>query len=296
LIIGGAVLLTCVGALLALPQLRAWAYSTLQRDNAQFEPFAIAPHLYYVGSSGIAVFAIETTDGLILIDSGYERTAPMVLANLRKLGLNPGSVRILLNTHAHVDHAAGLAQIKSETGAKLYASPRDAEILEAGGRGDFFLGDWMTFPKVTVDHRLSDGEEVRLGQAVLTAHFTPGHTKGCTSWSFPLEVDGRTVEALDICSLSTMIYRLAGNKNYPGIATDFAHTYDVLRGLKCELFLGPHGHFFDLEHKRASQMAGASSNPFVDPAGCRAFIDAGEADFHKKLKRQSEPWRVRGTN
>jgi metallo-beta-lactamase class B len=284
----GVISLAGIGALLAKPDLRALALSTLQRDNAPLEPFAITPHVYYVGSSGIAVFAIETTDGLILIDSGYERTVPMVLANLRKLGLNPELVRILLNSHAHFDHAAGLAKLKAETGAKLYASPRDAEILEAGGRGDFFLGDWMTFPKVTVDHRLSDGEEVRLGQTVLTAHFTPGHTKGCTSWSFPVEVDERTVEALEICSLSTMIYTLVGNKKYPEIATDFAHTYEVLHGLKCELFLGPHGHFFDLEHKRAIQMASASINPFVDPAGCRAFIDASEADFLRKLKEQSE--------
>lgn len=278
--------LAVLGALASSAALRGRTYSVVMRDNGAMSPFAIAPQLYYVGSSDIAVFAIATSAGLIVLDGGYETTAPMVLENLRRLGLDPHTVRILLASHAHFDHASGLARLKAETGAKLYASPEDATLLEAGGRSDFYLADWMTFPKVAVDHRLHDGEEVKLGEMTLTAHFTPGHTKGCTSWSFPLQVDGSTVQALAICSLSILSYRLVGNEAYPNIATDFEHSFSVLRQLPCELFLGAHGSFFDLHGKRAKLSAGATPNPFIDRPGCSAFIEARRKAFMAALRRQ----------
>jgi metallo-beta-lactamase class B len=262
------------------PGLRAQLYSTLLQDNRPRAPFEIATGLFYVGSSDIAVFAIRTPEGLILIDGGYESTAPQILANLRALGLDPRDVRILLNTHAHMDHAGGLAELKRATGARLYASPESALLLEAGGRGDFFLGDSMIYEPVAVDRRLADGERVTLGGVTLTAHFTPGHTKGCTSWSLPIAVDGRETQALIVCSLSTLAYRLEGNRAYPDIVSDYRQTYRTLRALPCELFLGDHAKFFDLERKRA---AGAHPNPFVDPEGCRDFVDREERKFLSRL-------------
>jgi metallo-beta-lactamase class B len=287
-LIGGvlAVLLLSLSMAAMSPKLRERGFSAIMRDNERMEPFAIAPHLYYVGTSNISAFAIETSDGLILIDGGYEATAPVVLTNLHTLKFDPKTVRVLLNTHAHFDHAGGLAALKEATGAKLYASPYDADLLESGGRGDFFLGDWMTFPPVKVDHRLNDGEELKVGTTTLTAHFTPGHTKGCTSWSFPVEIDGRQLQALEICSLSTLVYRLVNNAQYPGIAADFSNTFSVLRNLRCDLFLVPHGTAFDLRKKRERQKAQPTANPFVDPEGCRALIDGSEADFRSKLKAQ----------
>lgn len=279
-------MLAGLGALVLSASLRERAYSVLLQDSASMAPFAIAPRLFYVGSSDIAVFALQTSEGLIVIDGGYDWTAQRVIENLRKLGFDPRSVRILLNSHAHFDHAAGLSRLKAETGARLYASPEDAALLEAGGRGDFCLGDWMTFPRVSVDHLLRDGEEVRLGDTTLTAHFTPGHTKGCTSWSFPVKVDGATVQALSICSLSTLRYRLVENPAYPGIVQDFTHSFDVLARLPCELFLGAHGKFFDLAGKRARQLAGGSANPFIDAAGCRTFIEGRRQVFREALARQ----------
>ena len=284
--IAALLLFAVVSAVASRATLRERAYSALMRDNGAMSPFAIAPGLYYVGSSDIAVFAIATAAGLIVIDGGYETTAPMVLENLRQLGFEPHAVQILLASHAHFDHASGLAWLKAETGAKLYASPEDATLLESGGRGDFYLADWMTFPKVVVDRRLHDGEEVKLGEMILTAHFTPGHTKGCTSWSFPLQVDGAAVQALAICSLSILRYRLVGNDSYPNIAADFQHSFALLQQLPCELFLGAHGSFFDLHGKRAKQRAGTSPNPFVDGAGCKAFIEARQKIFLKALRQQ----------
>ena len=283
-----AAFLIAVGSFLALagfsPSFRAKAYSALQRDNRPITPFEIAPGLYYVGSSDIAVFALTTRDGIILIDAGYEATARRVPDNLRALGLDPANVRILLNTHAHVDHAAGLASLKQLTHAQLYASPLDAPMLESGGRDDFFLRDWMTYPPVEVDRELRNGETVTLGSVTLTAHFTPGHTKGCTSWTFPLEIDGREQQVLVFCSLGVLRYRLVNNRRYPNIASDFETTFATLRALPCDVPLGAHGHFFDLTRKR--QHVGEHPNVFIDPAGCRAYIDQQEQLFQRRLTRQ----------
>ena len=285
-ILGAALVVVAalLGAVGCSTSVRTNLYSTLQQDNNDIAPFEIADGLYYVGSSDIAVFALRTRDGVVLIDSGYEFTAQRVPRNLERVGLNINDVRIVLNTHAHMDHAAGLAFLKEASGAQLYASPLDAAQLEAGGRGDFFLGDWMGFAPVEVDHELQDGEVVRLGERELTAHFTPGHTKGCTSWSFPIEVDGREVQALVICSMGILYFDLTDNPKYPAIAADFQRSFDTLRGLRCDLFLGAHGNFFDMRRKR--EHLGQTPNPFIDPDGCRAYIDRQEAIFQRALARQ----------
>jgi metallo-beta-lactamase class B len=205
---------------------------------------------------------------------------------LRTLGFAPRDVRILLNTHAHMDHAGGFAELKRATGARLYASAEDAVLLEAGGRGDFFLRDAMIYEPVSVDRRIADGERFTLGEVSFTAHLTPGHTKGCTSWSFPIIVDGREVNVLIVCSLSTLAYRLVGNDRYPDIVSDYERTHRILRTLPCDLFLSDHAKFFDLERKRRAVLAGVRSNPFIDPQGCRAFIDREERTFLARLDRQ----------
>jgi metallo-beta-lactamase class B len=280
-----AVVALLVGAL-SIPIVRAAAITAISRDSRPMPPFEIASGLYYVGESDVAVFALKTAEGIVLIDGGYEATAPQVLAKLRALGLDPREVRILLNTHAHYDHAAGLARLKRETGARLYASPADTVLLEAGGRGDFAYGDLLTYPRVRVDHQLHDNEHVTLGALTLTAHFTPGHTKGCTSWSFPVVVDGQTRQALVICSVSSRRYKLTGNLRYPAIRSDYLQSFAILRALPCEVFLGPHARFYGLQKKRAAQLAGAQPNPFLDPAGCRSYIDESERSFHAKLAKE----------
>lgn len=263
------------------------AYSFFQNDNAARPPTQIARGVYFVGAADIAAYAIDTGRGLILIDAGYEDTAPQVLANLRALGFSPRDVRILLNTHAHFDHAAGLARIKRESGAQLYASPLDAMELRRGGAGNFYLRDFFRYPPVQVDHELHDGEQVTLGDRTLTAHFTPGHTKGCTSWTFPVTLaDGRTAQALVICSLSTLTFRLVDNPGYPNIVSDYRHTYDVLQNLPCEVFLGAHGRWFDLEGKR-TRVAHGERDAFYDPQGCRTFLEESRQRFEAELARQS---------
>lgn len=248
-------------------------------------PFKIADGLYHVGSRDIAAFLIDGgKGGLILLDAGVPEFAPRVIENIRTLGFDPKRVRILLNSQAHFDHAGGLAAIQKATGAKLLLSAPDAALMKRGGKRDFAFGDDFVYPAARVDGIVKDGQRVTLGKAALTAHITPGHTKGCTSWTMPLKVDGATKTALFICGTSAPGYKLVGNAAYPNLVTDFRATFDKLRALPCDVFLGAHGSYFGLDDKRTR--IGTSPNPFVDPAGCRAFLDGSQKRFEAELARQ----------
>jgi len=251
--------------------------------NRPVEPLKIAENLYYVGASDIASYLITTKDGHILIDGGFVETAPQIESNLGKLGFKLADVKILLNSHAHFDHAGGLAALKAKSGAKLYAMAADADLLEHGGKGDFRWGDEGTFPAVAVDRRLADGDTVTLGGTTLTAHLTAGHTKGCTTWTF----DAGGLPAVVVCSASILDYRFVGKQSYPGITADFERTFATLKKLPCDLFLAPHANFFDLEKKRTLAERGAGMrNPFVDPEGYRAWVDRMERAFREEVERQ----------
>jgi metallo-beta-lactamase class B len=259
----------------ATPEWRSW--------NEPVEPFRIAGDLYYVGASDIAAYLITTPEGHIVIDGGFVETAPLIEANIARLGFKVTDVRILLNTHAHFDHSGGLAALKAATGAKLYASAADATLLESGGKGDFRFGDEGLFPAVAVDRRLADGEKVRLGGAELTAHLTPGHTRGATTWTF--QAGG--LDVVVVSSASILDYRFVGRESYPGIAADFEHTFATLKSLPVKIFLAPHGGFFDLAGKRELATRGMGMrNPFVDPAGYKAWVERAEGAFRAALEAQ----------
>lgn len=257
------------------------------RWNAPVAPFRIAGNLYYVGTADLASFLVVDPEGMILLDGGLEASAPLILANIRALGFDPARVKYLLNSQAHSDHAGGLAALKEATGAQLLASPADAELLERGGSGDFQWGDTLTYPPVRVDGRLRDGAEVRLGAVRMTAHFTPGHTRGCTSWTLPVRVDGRTRQALFICGASAPGYRLVGNPAYPWIMDDFRRSFATWRTLPCDLFLGAHASYFGMAAKRA-RMAPGRPNPFVDPKGCRAFLAKAEQNIRAQAAKDAK--------
>jgi metallo-beta-lactamase class B len=248
-------------------------------------PFRIAERLYYVGTADLAAYLITSNDGLILLDGTLPETAGQVLGNVRTLGFDPRQIRILLNSHAHFDHAGGLAEIKRATGAALVASDKDAELLERGGRGDFFFGDRFPYPAVKVDRRVEDQGVVELGGTRLVAHLTPGHTRGCTSWTGTFEDRGHRYSAVFVCSLSVVPgYRLKGRPSYPGIARDYRGSVATLKALPCELFLGAHARFFDMARKRAALIQRPASNPFVDPDGCRAYLRDSEASIEARLR------------
>ena len=257
----------------------------LQRTAAG-PPFRIADNLYHVGASDSAVYLIVGKDGMILLDGGFPEDAEAVLTNVRKLGFDPRRIRYLLNSQAHQDHAGGLAALRARTGAAMLASAGDKALLERGGAGDFAFGDRLPFPPVRVDRVVADGETVSVGGAAVTAHLTPGHTKGCTSWSMRAR-DGRRVrDALFICGASAPGYRLVGNPDYPNVMGDFRASFAKWRRLPCQLFLGAHGSYFGLEGKRA-RMEPGKANPFVDPAGCRKFLSDAEKGIEAQARAQA---------
>lgn len=255
--------------------------------NRPVEPFKVFGALHYVGANDITSYAFATPDGLILLDGGFPETAPIVLANLAKLGFRIEDVKILINSHAHFDHAGGLAELAAKSGAQVLASARDADQLEAGGKGDFAWGDEGTFPPVEVDRRLADRDTVTLGGVTLTAHVTAGHTRGCTTWTATLEEAGERREAVFVCSVSVpdpAAYRLADNPRYPEIADDYAATYERLRSFAPDLFFAAHGGFFGLDGKRARLAAGEKAvDVFTDREGYRAYLDRNEQRFRELL-------------
>lgn len=275
------------GALSATLGLSAVPAQALPHDNDPVKPFKIGEGLYYVGASDITSFLFVSKAGMILLDGGYDTTAPQILANIRALGFDPKQVKILISTHAHLDHAGGFAQLKRETGAILYASAADGALMARGGKRDFGLKDSAPYPPVTPDRTLTDGQKVSLGGWTLTAHLTPGHTRGCTTWTFPVTVAGKVRQGLVLCSNSVLsMYRLdAAHESYPGIAADYEKSYATWRSLPCEVFLGSHGQFFNMKAKRAALEAG-KADAFVDPAGCKAWFDKGYASFRAELSKQ----------
>lgn len=251
-------------------------------------PFRIADNLYYVGSSDLGVYLVTTPAGHILIDAGYESTAPLVEAAIAKAGFKVQDVRILLNTQGHGDHAGGLAALKKRTGATLMVSAADADAVERGGTRDFSFGDSITFPPVTVDRRLKDGDTVTLGGVTLTARLTPGHTMGCTTWTFDTTDRGRTLHVVDLCGLSILEKtRVSGMPGYPGIAKDYERTFETLKALPVDIFIGAHASYYGGMEKAAKVKADPGGpNPFVDPDGFRQSVAAAERRFRDQLARE----------
>src|SRR6516225_4484538 len=250
-------------------------WAQVSRDwTESFPPFHIAGNLYYVGSKGLANFLITTPQGNILINSDLEANVPMIRASIEKLGFQFKDTRILLISHAHFDHDAGSAKIKELTGAAYMVMDADVPVVESGGKADFQYGSRPEFlyPPVKVDLVLHDGDQVRLGGTVLLAHFTPGHTKGCTTWTMKVTEADKTYDVVIVGSpYVNPGYKLVHNPAYPEIAEDYERMWRVLESLPCDIFLGAHGGYFELEEKHALLKEGGA-NPFVDPGGYRKFV------------------------
>lgn len=256
--------------------------------TAPFPPFRIAGNLYYVGSKGLANYLIATPQGLILINSDLEANVPLIRASVEQLGFKFSDVKILLISHAHWDHDAGSAMIKQITGAKYMVMDADVAVVESGGKADFQYGNTPTslYPPAKVDRVLHDGDEVKLGDAVLVAHLTPGHTKGCTTWTMKVSEAGKTYNVVIIGSPNVNPgYRLVNNPLYPQIAGDYERMFRVLKSLPCDLFLGAHGSYFGLEAKFA-RMKNGVPGALIDPDGYKKYIAQKEQDFRTELAKQ----------
>jgi len=214
---------------------------------------------------------------------------PLLQASIEKLGFKFKDTKILLISHAHWDHDAGSAKIKELTGASYMVMDADVPVVESGGKADFQYGNRPEFlyPPTKVDRVLHDGDEVRLGGAVLVAHLTPGHTKGCTTWTMKVTEAGKTYNVVIVGSPNVNPgYKLARNNTYPDIAGDYQHMFDVLKSLPCDIFLGAHGGYFGLEDKYPHLKPGAA-NPFIDPGGYKKFVAQKEQEFRTELAKQT---------
>jgi metallo-beta-lactamase class B len=253
-----------------------------------FPPFRIAGNLYYVGSKGLASYLITTPEGNILINSDLEANVPMISASIEKLGFHFKDTKILLISHAHWDHDAGSAMIMQRTGAKYMVMDADVSVVESGGKTDFQYGNTPSslYPPAKVGRILHDGNEVKLGGAVLVAHLTPGHTKGCTTWTMKVADGGKTYDVVIVGSPNVNPgYKLVDNPAYPQIAEDYERMWHVLKSLPCDIFLGAHGSYFGLEEKYPLRKEDGA-NRFVDPDGYKRFITQKEQDFRAELARQ----------
>ena len=270
-----------------------WKAAITRNRSVPDEPFRIAGNLYYVGSTGITAFLLTGPDGHVLIDGGYPETAPLIIGSIARLGFSIADVKVLLNSHAHFDHAGGLRELQEASGAALWISEGDAGTIAAGGVGDRTFGPLRhigmgRFPAARVDRTFRDGDTIRVGPLALTAHVTGGHTPGCTSWAFPVRDGERELLAVSICSLTLLPFMSFGEKeSYPGIRSDFEQSFVTLRSLPADIFLGSHGSFFDMARKRRDQVAaGNAVDPFIDREGYLRYIDRAERQFRDELADQ----------
>jgi len=256
-----------------------------------FPAFKIAGNLYYVGSRDLASYLVVTAQGHILINSNLESSVPQIRDSVEKLGFHFSDVKILLISHAHWDHDAGSAQIKKLTGAQYMVMDGDVAVVESGGKADFQYGNspGMLYPPAKVDRVLHDGDQVRLGGVTLTARLTPGHTKGCTTWTMKVKDAGKSYDVVIVGSPNVNPgYKLVNNAQYPQIADDYEKMFRVLKQLPCDIFLGAHGSYYNMEAKFAKLENGAE-NPFVDPAGYERFVSEKEQAFRAELEKQQRP-------
>lgn len=252
--------------------------------NRAVEPFTLIGNIHYVGAEGVSSYLITTSEGHILLDGGFAQTAPQIARNVEALGFDMRDVKILLNSHAHFDHAAGLARLQSLSGARVVASAADRQALESG-RFPYGPSADVSWPPVRVDRVIADGETVSLGAVTLTAHLTAGHTPGCTSWSMDVTgADGARHRAFFHCS-ATVAGQALVPESYPGMVDDFRRTFARVRAIDADVLLTNHPGFMDLEARRARQLVG-DANAFVDPAALPAFNAALERAFEAELARQ----------
>jgi len=277
--------LVLLGALLVLTLVLVGRWLNAHKVGGQgpAEPFRIAGNFYYVGATDVAAFLVTGPDGHVLIDAGYPTTATLIMASVRKLGFDMKDVKILLNSEAHPDHGGGLGVLQRASGAQVWASEASADSIEAGGddpdlmlplRALIWLGVFG-YPATHVDHRFKDGDAIRVGSIAITAHVTAGHTRGCTSFTFAVRDGDRPLNVVSACSVGVL-----ATSTYPEQTADRERSLRVLRSLPVDIWVTNHARQWGRYRKFvASGTATNKADPFIDPDGYRAFLDAEEAEL-----------------
>jgi metallo-beta-lactamase class B len=247
-----------------------------------FEAIRVAGNVYYVGTRGLSSFLIVTPGGGIIIDSGEAESVPFIRANIERLGFRLSDVKVLLTGHAHFDHVGGHADLKRLTGAQVMVMDADRQALESGVDRSALGGPgWKP---VAVDRVLKHRDTVTLGGYTLTAHLTPGHTQGCTTWTMETTQDGRKYQVAFTGSVTINEgVHLVNNTRVPAIAEHYAQAFRVLHGLKADVFVAQHGTVFQLEEKAQRMAVDPRVNPFVDPDGYQRFVSRAEQTYLTQL-------------
>jgi len=261
------------------PMLTPWEIApprTREANNSAFPPHQVIGNVYYVGTGDYASFLITSDQGHILINPDFEDSVPLIQKSVEQLGFKFQDIKIILISHAHGDHCAGTAKMKEMTGAQVMVMDADADVIERGGSGR------GGFPAVKLSRVLHDRDEVRLGGNTLVAVLTPGHTKGCTTWTLKVQDHGKPYNVVIVGSAGVNDARtLVNNANYPDIVTDYQRCFRALKSLPCDVFLASHGVFYGLKDKYPKLAEG--SNPFIDPDGYKAHVALMERAFYYKL-------------
>ncbi len=267
----------------------ALSFPALAQQNPDwvkpFPPFKILGNIHWVGTWDLSTYLITTPQGHILINTGLAETVPQIKANVELLGFKLSDVKILTATHAHSDHVAGMAELKKMTGAKMIMSEQDSELLEKGGKTDFRWGDMVhtLFPPVKVDQKLKESQKISLGGTELTIHIHPGHTKGATSFTLDVREGGKTYRVViaNMASVNPGV-NLKGMARYPGIAQEYARTFQDQKQMKIDVWLASHAAQFKLHEK---YQPGATYNPerFVDPVGFHSAVERLEKIYVDQL-------------
>jgi len=249
-----------------------------QEWSIPVKPFRIAGNVYYVGTKGLAAYLVVSNEGGILLEGTTAENAALIERNIEAVGVPLHTVRQLISDHAHPDHVGALAQIKRDTGAEFFASAADKWALEHGRvRGDTNYNP-RRFAPIKVDRVVRDGEAIALGEVTLTAHMTPGHTPGCTSWSTTVQDQKRELNVLFLCSVTVAGNILVGNHAYPEIASDYRATFRKLQTMKADIVLPSHPDVADVIEREARFEAG-ETDAFIDPQGLPSLVAHFSAAF-----------------
>jgi len=260
------------------------------QDNASWtkpnRPYRVVGNIYYVGSEGLSAWLITSPEGHVVLDGGPSAEGgKLIERNIQSLGFKLTDVKVLINTHAHFDHAGGLAQLKADTGAKVWASRADKPALEKGQHFGDNANGATPFPAVKVDKAFGDETKLKMGGTTLVAHLTPGHTVGCTTWTMQVVEKDRPLNVTFPCSLSVAGNVLVGNKTHKTIVADYRASFAAMRALPTDVMLPSHEEQGGLLAKRQKQLRG-DADAFIDPTELGRFVNASETAFNKELARQ----------
>jgi len=260
--------------------------------SAEQEPVRIFGNVYYVGTRGLSAVLITSGEGHVLIDGTMFETAAAVVSHIRAAGFRVEDVKLIVNSHAHFDHAGGIGPLQRASGARVAATPSTARVLQQGSSGpdDPQYGVGLAMEPVKNVQVVKDGEALRVGPIAVTAHATGGHTPGGTSWSWQSCEGSRCVRMVYADSLTAVAadnFLFTRSKEYPTALADFERGFATLSTIPCDILLTPHPEMSDLWGRLAKRTPGGPTDPLVDATACRRYADAGRKGLATRVAREN---------